>query len=548
MEVYALVILALAGLGVMLYGMTLFGKALEPTLNYGLGKKFASTASNPLNSYLVSGAVTFVTQKVTLTCGMIMGFVDVGTISQKQSIAFILGISFGSAISMILLMFQGFSLTLYLTLLCFFGAIVLLFFKSRRAQNIAKGMIGFGLLFLGLELVGSYATEIFALPAVYNFLSAISNPFVVILIGFLISFLTTSTFASLTILAALVGVSGSGPVSIDAAFLGMLAVAIGSSLSDYVYTISGQSIPAKRVITFHVLFRVFSSLMCFWLYFTPVIDLLYSALNGNVVMTLIIVHMVQMTVPSLILLPFGKPLSKLMEKIVPEKKSKDDLIAEFILPDNALSVFGVGYPSLLKSMEKLLSLSNDAQNRLLDRIANKKDTRGLLGRLKSIEKAVKITANSAIRLSSRVSEHELPKLNILINIAGDLSYLSERSMKLYNLGSEIIKSSKTVSDEQMKFIMQVFNEINAQSESVRALVETLINGQDIGNKQLRDLMNANKAIYAHCQKLKQRSIAEYRKNGRYPKNNDTYFAIMLVLEDINTDLANIAIKLGILSG
>lgn len=548
MEVYAMVILALAGLGVMLYGMTLFGKALEPTLNYGLGRRFATSAKNPLNSYFVSSAVTFLTQKVTLTCGMVMGFVDVGTVSLKQSIAFVLGISFGSAISMILLMFQGFSLTLYLTLLCFFGAIILLFFKSPRAQNIAKGMMGFGMLFLGLELVGTYATEIFALPAVYDFLSAISNPFVVILIGLLFSFVTTSTFASLTVLSALVGVAGCGPISIDVAFLGMLAVAVGSALSDYMYTVSGQSTQAKRVITFHVLFRLFSFVLCFPLFFTPVIDWLYGVLGANAVMTLIIVHMVQMTVPSLLLLPFGKPLAKLMEKIVPERKSKDDLVADFILPDNALAVFGVGYPSLLKSIDKLLALNSDAQALLIKRISSKKETRGLLGRLKSIEKAVKITSNSTIRLSGKVGEHELPKLNVLVNIMGDLHYLGERSTKLYNLGSEIIKKSKIITDEQVKFISQIFDEIEIQYNSLKELINTLINGQDITNKQLREIMTNNKAIYASGQKLKQRSLVDYRKTGRYSKGSDTYFGLMLILEDINTDLANIAIKLGILSG
>lgn len=545
---YVMVIFALVGLGVLLYGMTLFGKALEPALNYGLGRRFTKVAGNPVGSYFVSSAITFITQKVTLPCGMVMGFVDVGTISPKQSIAFVLGISFGSALSMILLMFNGLNLTLYLTLFCFIGAIILLFIKNPRAQHIAQGMMGFGLLFLGLELVGTYATQLFALPAVFDFLSMVSNPFVIILIGFLISLITTSTFASLTVLAALVGATaGAGPISIDVAYLGMLAVTIGAGLSDYIYTISGQSTQAKRVVTFHVLFRVFSFLICLPLFFTPVIDMLYVALGENAVMTLIIVHMVQMTIPSFLLLPFGKPLAKLMEKIVPDRKSKDDLVAEFVLPDNAVSVFGVGYPSLLKSVSRLLEINAEAQGLLFERFAGR-EMRGSLGRLKSIEKAVKITSNSTIRLSSKAGENELPKLNVLINIMGDLHYLGERSLKLYSISGEIIKKSKSLSEEQLKALVGIFEEIKEQYQSDIALVDTLINGQDISNKQLRDKMTSNKALYARCQKLKHRTISEYRKTGKYPRGSDTYFELMLIMEDINTDLANIAIKLGILSG
>ncbi len=541
MSVVSLVVLTLAGLGILLYGMSIFSRALETTLGSRFGKNFSSIATSPIRSYLVGGGLTFLTQKVTLVCGMIMGFVDVGTISQRQSIAFILGISFGSALSMILMMFQGFDLTLFLTLFCIIGAFCALFIRTSRGQKVAEALIGFGMLFLGIELVGTYSTEIFQIESVYNFLSAIGHPLVVILIGFLISLLTTSTFASLTVLGALVG-----PISIESAFLGMLAIAVGSGLSDYIYTVAGQSVEAKRVVTFHVLFRVFSFVIFFPLYFSPVITWLYDGLGENAILTLIIVHMVQMTIPSLILLPFSKPLSSLMDKIVRAKKSAEDNYSEFILPDNVVNVFSVGFPSLLKSTRRLLEINRDLNLQLLTRITEKKDIRGLSGKLKGFEKVIKITSNTTIRMSSKVGESELPKINNLLNILNDISYLADRSSKLYSIGTDIVKKNKVLGDQQSRSVTKIFDEMGAFYQQDIVLIESLLNGQNIDNKQLKSALECNKRVFSLCQKNKKSTFSEYRKTGHYPRGSDTYFALINILEDINADLANISVKLGII--
>lgn len=546
MDALYLVILALAGLGVLLYGMSLFSSALETSLGSRFNKRISVVASNPFKSYLVGGGISFLTQKVTLSCGMIMGFVDVGTITQRQSIAFVLGISFGSALSMILMMFQGLNLTLFLTLLCLIGALITLFFKTNKMQQIGQALVGFGLLFLGIELVGKYAGEIFAIPAVYDFLSSISYPIVVILIGFLISFLTTSTFASLTFLSALVGISATGPISIETAYLGMLAVSVGTAVSDYVYTIAGQTVEAKKVITFHVLFRLFTFLICFPLYFTPAISWLFDILNQNVVMTLIIVHMVQMTIPSLILLPLSKWLTILMDKLVKNKKSSNNMYSEFILPDNVISVFGVGYPALLKSTKKMLELNTQLQQDLLTRIIQKKDIRGLTGRIKGLEKVIKVTSNTAIRMSAKAAEIEIPKLNVLLNILNDINYLNERSKKLYTYGSELLKKTKPLTENQDKSLLKIFEDIKLLIALDYDLIDKLINGQNIENKSVKEIMEYNKKIFSLCQKFKKNTYSDYIKLKRYPES-DMFFSIVLVFEDVNTDLANIAIKLGILS-
>ena len=118
MDIVSIIVLMLAGLGLLLYGMSMFSRALESCMGHSLGNRFMKVANSPIKSYFFSAIMTFATQKSTLVSGMIMNYVNYGTISLRQSLPFVLGLSFGNTISIILMIFQGLNLTRFLTLLC----------------------------------------------------------------------------------------------------------------------------------------------------------------------------------------------------------------------------------------------------------------------------------------------------------------------------------------------------------------------------------------------------------------------------------------------
>lgn len=543
MDLVLMLVMTLAGLGILLYGMSLFSRALESALGYRLNNKFMQMAQNPFKGYFFSALLTFCTQKSTLVSGMIMNYVSIGTVSLRQSLPMVLGLSFGNTISIILMIFQGLNITTFLTLLCFVGAIMNLFFKTEKCQMLARAFMGFGMLFLGLEIIGTYAGQIFEIPEIFNFIASINYPIVIVLLAFVFSFLTTSNFASLTLLAVLVM---AGPVSIDSAVLGMLAVAIGTALADYVYTVSGQSADGKRVALYHLIAHIFGFVVMFPLYFTGVYTMLCDAIGGNIILTLIIVHMVQMTLP-IILMPFGGVVEKLLKVLVREKKGKKDPYAEFILPDSAVSTFGVGYIAVLQSTKRILEMGTELQNDILEKIANKKEMRGINGRLQGLEKVIRITNNAVLRMTPKVSTEDLQKTNVLVNILSDMHYLMERSKRLTKLGSEIAKKPRLVTQRQIESLLRVGAELESLTKLDCQLIEGLINGQDIDNASLKNVLDFNKKLYALCQKLRKEVYVDYRKNGHLPESN-IYFNLITNFEDVNTDLGNIAIKLGILSG
>ena len=545
-DVVLWLILTFAGLGILLYGMSLFSNALEAVLGYRLNNKFMQVAKSPVKSYFFSAMLTFCTQKTTLVNGMIMDYVNVGTISLRQSLPMVLGLSFGNMLSAILMIFQDLNLTTYLTILCFVGAIVNLFVKTSKAQLIAKALVGFGMLFLGIELVGTYAGQIFQIDAVFNFISSINFPIVIMIVSFVFAIFTTSTFATITFIASLVGVAGAGPVGIESAVMGMLAGGVGTAVADYIYTAPGQDTDAKRVALYHLFAHFFGFVIMAPFYFTGWYTDLFHAIGDNALLTLILVHMMQMFLP-ILLLPFGKIMEKMLVAIMPEKKKKKDPYADFVLSDSVISVFGVGYIALLQSTKRILTMNAELQMDILTKIENKKDMRGIKGRIQGLDKAIRITNNAALRMTPKASKENMQKANTLVNIFSDLHYLLDRSRKLSEMGNDIAKKPRAITQKQSNALLKVSNELNNLIKMDCDLIDKLINNQDIGNDGLKGIMSYNKKIGSLLHKLRKEVYSDYRKNGHLPESN-TYFTILRNLEDFNASLDNITVKLGILSG
>lgn len=543
MDIVSIIVLMLAGLGLLLYGMSMFSRALETCMGHSLGNKFMKVSNSPIKSYFFSAIMTFATQKSTLVSGMVMNYVNYGTISLRKSLPFVLGLSFGNTLSIILLVFQGLNLTRFLTLLCFVGAVINLLFRQEKMHNIAKALVGFGMLFLGLDLVGQYATQLFETQGMHSFFQSINFPIMIMLIAFVFSFLTTSNFASLTILASFVEASIFSP---ESAVLGMLTVAVGTALASYLYTVSGQGREAKMVAVGHIVAHLFGFVVMVPLYFTGVYTWLYSALGENIFMTLIVVHMVQMTLP-IVLLPFCSALEKFLRLLVRPKKNDPDPSKEFILPDTTLDTFSTGYIALLNSTKKLLQKNLALQDDILDRMGQGKDMRGLNGSIQGLNKAIKISNNAVLRMTSKVGDGEIHKTNVLVNIFSDIQYLVDRSKKLAEIANEVAKKPRGISAEQVAKLQGLIVQLDGLTKLVIAIIDDIIAGKTVDSEALKIVLDNNKLIYSNLQKQRREVYLDYKNRGAYPDSN-AYFNALGIFENVNTSLENISIKLGILSG
>lgn len=546
MDIVINIIFILAGLGILLYGMTIFSHALEIGIGSSLNHKFLSVAKNPLKSSAFSAGLTFITQKSTLVSSMIMNYCSVGTITLRQSLPMVIGINIGNAASVLILFFQGLNITTFLTLACFIGALLNLFGKSEKTKLLSRCFMGFGMLFLGMELIGLFAQNLFQIPEIYNFLSSVAYPIVIITFALVISLLTTSTFCTLTILSALAGLNGTGPIPVETAVLGMLIVPVGTSIIDFIYTAPGQDADAKKIALYRIILNIISFIIFSLLSFTGVYTWLFNIVGQNTIFTFIIVHIAQM-LSSAIFLPLRTISENLLNLLIKNKRKKVQTYDEFVIPQTTLDNFSTGYIAVLNSVRKIFVKNQELHTEILEKLSEKSELRGIKGRLQAFDKILRITNNTILRLSTKANEDDMQKINVLLNILSDSHDVLGRIKKLSEYSKEIAKNPKSISHKEINSIQNINIMLTNSTTLICDMIELLVFGQPIEKHNLNDMLNNSKKTFAYCQKLRRQVYLEYKKHGNYPETN-IYFSLIQNFEDVNNDLENIAIKVGILQG
>ena len=430
------IILALAGIGVLLYGVRTLNNGLESVMGVGFKRALTRSASNKLKGYGMGAGVTTLVQSGTLTLSMVSGFINVGAISLAESMSIILGTGLGSALGIVLLAFDAVSLVKIFAIFCFVGAIMYLFAKRTASQRIATTIMGFGLICLGLSLIGSNLGVIVEQPAVYDLVSTLTNPFVLFLVGALICALTDSTYATMAILITLVGTMGaSGPMTITSAVAMLAGASFIGGVTTYIYNVSNTSPDSKRALAFYVLYKNFSGILLALSLLIPWVEPLYTLLGEQTGLTLILIYLATMLVSSLILLPFTKLLASLMRKVVRSKPSTASIYDKFIPDEKIVKIFGVAYPWMIGNIVQIIDMQNTLGHKIVMNMCDKESNeRGISGRIRALDKIIKLMNNNVIRISANQTEGNIEKMNIIMGILNDTNHLNEKLNKLYQFG------------------------------------------------------------------------------------------------------------------
>ena len=145
-----IVIRLMGGLGLFLYGMNLMGESLQKSAGAKLKKIIELLTSNVVMGVIVGTIVTMIIQSSSATTVMVVGFVNAGIMSLTQAIGVIMGANIGTTVTA-----QLVSLDVdYLAPVALgIGILIYLFSKKTKSRYLAEILIGFGILFTGMDFM-----------------------------------------------------------------------------------------------------------------------------------------------------------------------------------------------------------------------------------------------------------------------------------------------------------------------------------------------------------------------------------------------------------
>src|SRR5690554_4409582 len=140
------------GLGFFIYGMFQMSEGLQKAAGKKLKNLLGMLTTNRFIGLLVGTVVTAIIQSSSATTVMVVGFVNAGLMTLKQSIGVIMGANIGTTITAQLI---AFNLTDYIFLIITIGFCLNVFSKKRVYHYIGQFILGLGILLLGLEVMTS---------------------------------------------------------------------------------------------------------------------------------------------------------------------------------------------------------------------------------------------------------------------------------------------------------------------------------------------------------------------------------------------------------
>ena len=246
----------LAGIGVFLIACQMMSSNLEAASSERLKKLFSKASNSKLMGVGIGALGTAAIQSSGATTVMTIGFVNAGIISLSQAATIIYGANIGTTITaqiVALGMFGGNSLStsVIFSALAGLGAFLSLFAKKSGPKTLGGILAGFGLLFVGLELMSGSMEAFAALDGVKTFLSGIGNPVLLVLLGAVLTAIIQSSSVMTSIALAMVV---TGLIGIDQGIYLTLGSNIGSCVVAVIAGVASGT-NAKRTALIHLLFN-----------------------------------------------------------------------------------------------------------------------------------------------------------------------------------------------------------------------------------------------------------------------------------------------------
>ncbi len=252
-DYWKLVFWIFGGLGMFLYGMKLMSDSLHQIAGDRLKNVLERLTSNPWMGLCVGAAVTAIIQSSSAMTVMLIGFINAGIMTLAQTVPMIFGANIGTTVTAQIVAFK---ITKYALPAIGLGFFMNMISSRRKWQNLGLLLLGFGLLFLGMETMSEVCVPLRGSRMVMDSLLSFSRNS---LAGFLCGAVVTAVLQSSSATVGLtIVLANAGLLTLDAAWPLILGMNVGTTITAVIASIN-TTVSARRSACVHVVFNLLGS-------------------------------------------------------------------------------------------------------------------------------------------------------------------------------------------------------------------------------------------------------------------------------------------------
>lgn len=484
-------ILSMAGgLGLFLFGIRTMGDGLENAAGAKLKRMLEVLTGNRFLAVLVGFVVTAIIQSSTATTVMVVGFVNAGMMTLAQAVGVIMGANIGTTVTSLLIALNFSSVAAASVLV---GVILMLASKKTLVKNLGSIFTGFGLLFLGIDLMSDSMAPLRESAGFMNFIVAVSDsplrPLFGILLGIVMTAVLQSSSASVGVLQTL---AMQGLVPLKFSVFVLFGQNIGTCLTALFSTVGAKK-NSKRAAVIHLLFNLLGTGMFILIaLLTPYIEWI-EKISSDPMAQIAISHIVFNVVSTIVIFPFAKLLVKLSCLIVPGKDDSESEMHCRFIDDRLLNTPPFAVMQVGKEVARMAKLARDNFETSAYALINRsdKDLNKVMEKEEVINYLNHHITSYLVKLNALdITDSDSDYIARVFHAINDIERVGDHATNLAEAAERNIGDGLTFSDAARDELNQLCGSvINLLDRSIEAF-----NNQSLGDGEAKELSDLEEHI------------------------------------------------------
>lgn len=531
----------IGGLCLFLFGMNLMGQALERRAGSGLRSLLEKMTQNRLMGLLAGLGVTAVIQSSSATTVMVVGFVNSGLMTLRQSIGVIMGANIGTTVTAWILSLSGiegssllvqmFKPSSFTPILALVGIILYMFCKADKKKDTGMILLGFATLMFGMEAMSSAVSSLRNVPQFREIFLMFSNPILGVLVGAVLTGIIQSSSASVGILQAL---ASTGQVTYGAAIPIIMGQNIGTCVTALLSSI-GTNKNARRAALVHLNFNVIGATVGIVLFYV-VRAVAAPALLGQAASEwgIAVAHSIFNILCTAVLLPMGGLLEKLVLRLVPEGKQPQ---REAELDERLLATPALALERCRTLIADMASYSMESLRESLNAITayNQKSAEHIREDEAKTDHYEDIIGSYLVKLSARkIGESDSALAAEYLRIIGDFERIADHSVN-------ILESAEEMQQKGIAFSAAALQEYATMAGAVREVTALAYDSFVLGDVQAaRQVEPLEQVIDDLKEEMRTRHIRRMQQGSCGIEAGFIWSDLLTNLERVSDHCSNIA--------
>lgn len=533
-------LLSLAGgLGLFLLGMKMMSDSIEEAAGDKLRSILEMFTKNKYIGLLVGMFFTAIVQSSSACTVMVVSFVNSGLLNLYQAAGIIFGSNIGTTITSQLV---SINLSEVAPIFVLLGVILIMFVKNEKAKKIGNVILGFGVLFTGLNGMSSAMKGIREMQEVVDILHSLNNPFLAILVGFVLTAIIQSSSVTVSIVLLM---ANQGLLELNMCLFIIMGCNIGSCVSALMASMAGKK-DAKRAAMIHFLFNVIGTAILsvvFLFAMDPVLNLLHTISGDNPGRIVANAHTSIKIAQVIMLLPFSNWIVKLTYKFIKGEDIKvgyrENFVLQYIGNDSMINPT-TAVVNAIYEMDRMASLASDNLNRAMNAVItlDQED----IDEVYMVEENINFLNHSITDYLVKINQTTLPiedvkSLGALFHVVNDIERIGDHAENIADAAKSRKETGVVISKVAQKELGDMMDMVN---DIIRYSVEMFKTGN---LKHMDDIIRLEDAIDEKERELQQSHIDRLTRDECTPEAGMIFSDLVSGLERVADHATNIAFAL-----